>query len=168
MGVEKAGRSALTIINQASRIASIFGVVFLSAMMGLTVADVIMRYFFNRPILGSVEMCEYLMVGAGFFGIAWCAVKRGHVQVDLVVSRFSPRIQSGFEVATLILSLTVVPMIAWQNFSQAVYVKVERVESDLLEIPAYPFYLIVAIAFTLLTLVMITLLMDSIRKVTKR
>lgn len=167
MWVGKAGHSVLTVINQASRIASVFGVVFLASMMSLTVADVVLRYFFNRPILGSVEMSEYLMVGAGFFGVAWCAVRRGHVQVDLVVRRFPEKTQNLIESVTLILGLTVVPLIAWQNFSQAVYVKADEVASDLLDIPSYPFYLIVAATYALLTLVMISLLVESIRKVLK-
>jgi TRAP-type transport system small permease protein len=159
---------AVTILNQASLVAGVAGVVFMVAMMLLTVGDVFLRFAFNRPVLGSVEMTEYLMVGTGFLGIAWCAVKGGHVGVDLIVSHFSPRVQAVIDSLTCLLSLGVVPVVAWQAFLQAGYAKAEKVQSDLLEIPAYPFYLIVGIAYVLFSLVLINTLVQLVGKAVKR
>jgi len=39
----------------------------LAAMMLLTTADVIGRYFFNAPVLGAYEITEYLMLIMVFF-----------------------------------------------------------------------------------------------------
>jgi TRAP-type transport system small permease protein len=159
---------AVTVINQASLIAGVMGIVFMVAMMLLTVGDVFLRFVFNRPILGSVEITEYLMVGTGFLGIAWCAVKGGHVGVDLIVSHFPPRVQAMIDSVTCLLSLGVVPLVAWQNFLQAGYVKAENVQSDLLDIPAYPFYIIVGISYALLSLVLVNALVQSVTKAVKR
>ena len=166
--MKKAARSVERIIAQTSRIAGIISIVFLVAMMLLTVTDVFLRYFFNKPVLGSMEMTEHLMLAAGFLGIAWCAVKRAHVKVDLVVERFSPRGQAITDSISYLLALTVAPLVAWQNFAQAGYAKAEHVSSDLLEIPAYPFYVIVGFTFTLLSLVLLVLLVETIVKGVKR
>jgi TRAP-type C4-dicarboxylate transport system permease small subunit len=155
-------------INQISLIAGVMGIVFMVAMMLLTVGDVFLRFVFNKPILGSVEMTEYLMVGTGFLGIAWCAVKGGHVGVDLIVGHLPPRVQAVIDSVTCLLSLGVVPLVAWQNFLQANYAKAENVQSDLLDIPAYPFYLIVGISYTLLFLVLINTFGQSVAKAVKR
>lgn len=159
---------AVTILNHASLGASVLGILFMVAMLLLTVGDVFLRFVFNRPILGSVEITEYLMVGTGFLGIAWCAAKGGHVGVDLIVSHFPPRIQAVIDSVTCLLSLGVAPIVAWQAFLQAGYAKAENVQSDLLDIPAYPFYLIVGIAFVLFSLVLVNSLVQFITKAVKR
>ncbi len=43
-----------------------FGGFVLLAILGLMSAEVIFRYFFNKPILGTVEISAYLLV---IFGI---------------------------------------------------------------------------------------------------
>lgn len=168
MRMNKTAHSVERVITQISRIAGIISIVFLIAMMLLTVTDVFLRYFFNKPVLGSMEMTEYLMVGAGFLGISWCAVKRAHVKVDLVVEHFPPRVQAIVDGISYLLALTVVPLVAWQNFAQAEYAKAEHVSSDLLGIPAYPFYDIVGFTFTLLSLVLLVLLVETVVKGVKR
>ncbi|MEW6663980.1 MAG: TRAP transporter small permease [Thermodesulfobacteriota bacterium] len=159
---------AVRILNQVSLFASAMGIVFMVAMLLLTVGDVFLRFVFNRPVLGSVEITEYLMVGTGFLGIAWCAAKGGHVGVDLIVSHFSPRVQAVIDSITCLLSLGVVPLVAWQAFVQAGYAKSENIQSDLLDIPAYPFYLIVGIAYALFSLVLVDTLVQFVTKAVKR
>lgn len=158
---------AVTILNRVSLVASGLGIVFMVAMLLLTVGDVFLRFVFNRPVLGSVEITEYLMVGTGFLGIAWCAAKGGHVGVDLIVSHLPPRVQAAIDSVTCLLSLGVVPLVAWQAFVQAGYAKAENMQSDLLDIPAYPFYLIVGIAYVLFSLVLINTFVRFVTKAVK-
>lgn len=159
---------AAAILNKASLVASGLGIAFMVAMLLLTVSDVFLRFVFNKPVLGSVEITEYLMVGTGFLGIAWCAAKGGHVGVDLVVRHLPPRAQAAIDSVTCLLSLGVVPLVAWQAFVQAGYAKAENIQSDLLDIPAYPFYLIVGIAYVLFSLVLINTLVQFVTKAVKR
>ena len=49
------------------------GASMLTAMMFLTVTDVILRYIFNRPLAGAFEMAEYMMAVLVSFGIVYCA-----------------------------------------------------------------------------------------------
>ena len=159
---------AVTILNKASLVASGLGIMFMVAMLLLTVSDVFLRFVFNSPVLGSVEITEYLMVGTGFLGIAWCAAKGGHVGVDLIVGHFPPKAQAVIDSVTCLLSLGVVPLVAWQAFVQAGYAKAENIQSDLLDIPAYPFYLIVGIAYVLFSLVLINTFVQFVTKAVKR
>ena len=167
MGIGKPARFTVTAIRQISRIANVIAVVFLAVMMLLTVTDVILRYFFSKPIMGSMELTEYFMVIAGFLGIAYCGLKKKHLKVDLIVSSFSPRTQGIFDIITYILALTVVPLVVWQNVVQALYARADNVVSDLLEWPAYPFYIAIVITFGLLFVVLLNLLVDSIIKVVR-
>ena len=167
MWIGKSVRSTVAVIHQISRIAGILALISLLAMMTLTVLDVFLRYFFNNPILGSVELAEYLMVLAGFLGIAWCGVKGGHVKVDLLLSHLPPRIQTIIDSITLLLAMTVVPLVAWQGFAQARRAQLIKSASDILEIPDYPFYIVVGISFTLLFLVQVILLAEFIVRTIK-
>lgn len=168
MWLRKSARSAETIINQVSRVVGAIAVVFLVLMMLLTVADVFLRYVFSAPIKGSLELTEFCMVIAGFLGIAWCAVKRGHVKVDLIVSHMPTQAQGITDTVTMLLAMTVIPLVAWRAFAQAKYIMVENFVSPSLNIPEFPFYMVMGIGYTLIFLVVITVLIEYIIKALKR
>src|SRR4030042_391852 len=66
----------------------------LTGMMLLTVADVVGRYFFNRPIRGAYELVGFLLVWAGSWGMGYCQIKRGHIRVDFIMQRLSQKNQA--------------------------------------------------------------------------
>lgn len=53
-------------------------------------AEVIGRYFLNRPIPWVVEVTEYILVQITFLGAAWLLRKEGHVSVDILTSHMKP------------------------------------------------------------------------------
>ena len=66
----------------------------LALMMFLTAADVLLRYLFNRPISGTMELTSYMMAVLVGFGLSYCALKKGLITVEIFTSRLSPRIQA--------------------------------------------------------------------------
>ena len=128
----------------------IIGVVILLAMMMMTVADVIMRYFFRQPIIGSMEISVTLMVCVVFLGIGWCALNDGHISVEIITGKLSKRGQAllnGFDnIVTLVLAL----IITWRSFMEALSVKDMEVTSPILGIPRYPFVFVTSFGFFLL------------------
>ena len=56
----------------------------LMLLMGYTVLDVVLRYGFNRPFSGSLEITEFAMSVIVFLGIAYCGWLGGHVAVDIL------------------------------------------------------------------------------------
>ncbi len=66
----------------------------LGAMMLLIVADVTLRYLFNLPIYGSVELTRYMLAVVVFGGLGLVTLDRGHIEVTLfesVLLRHVPR-----------------------------------------------------------------------------
>lgn len=155
----------IKIIISLSRVVNIIAMVSLSAMMLLTVLDVFLRYIFKRPIADSFELTEYLMVCTGAFALAWCAAKGGHIRVDLVVSRFSPRVQAVLDGITHLFGLGICSLIAWRSLSEALVV---RKTTTLLGVPAYPFYLVLTLGFALLCLVMVAQLIEYLCKAVRK
>jgi TRAP-type C4-dicarboxylate transport system permease small subunit len=137
-------------------------------LMIITVADVSLRFFLNKPITASVEITEGLMVLAAVTGFAWCALRGGHISVNILVSRFSKRGQSITEIINSLVVIFLCAIIASQNYREAVYLIHSDVRSLVTEMPFYPFYLIIALSFSILLMVMVINLIRSIIGVIKR
>ena len=56
--------------------------------------DVIMRYCLNRPLQWVIELTEYALLYITFLGTAWLLRTEGHITVDVVLNRLSPRRQA--------------------------------------------------------------------------
>ena len=129
----------------------------LSLMMFLTFADVLLRYVFNSPIPGAAELIQFMMGILVSFSVVYCAYKKSHISVDLLVENFPDSTKRVLECFMRLLALLLFLPIAWQSF---VYISVEfhsGLVSPVLYIPVYPFIAIVAVAFVILCL---TLLVD--------
>lgn len=53
--------------------------------------EVVMRSFFNAPTEWSLEMSVYLVLAAGFLGFAATQRDNKNIQVDILITRLSPR-----------------------------------------------------------------------------
>lgn len=65
-------------------------------LMLFTAADVIGRYFFNKPVWGGFELTEVALAVLIFAGLPLTTLRNGHIMVDLfnsVMPKFLMRIQ---------------------------------------------------------------------------
>lgn len=104
-----------------------------------TVVDVVLRYFFNAPFRGSLELTEYAMALIVFFSLAYAGWTGSHIAVDLLEKwldrpslRYLPSLMA-FAGAVLFA------IIAWR-------MSVEAIESwsqvsNMMRIPHWPFRL---------------------------
>ncbi len=60
-------------------------------MVGVIVADVLLRYFLNWPIRGSYELVEAMLVVFVFHGIAAAFFERANIVIDLIDQFIGPR-----------------------------------------------------------------------------
>jgi len=83
-------------------------------LMLLTRADVVGRYFFNKPVQGGFEMTELLLAALIFAGLPLVTLKSEHVMVDLldpVTPDWLFRIQ---HVAASLLGAACTAYLAWR------------------------------------------------------
>ncbi len=59
-------------------------------LMLVTVVDVFLRYLFNKPLRGSYELVESLLVVVIFFGISATFLRRQNIVIDIIDSFVSP------------------------------------------------------------------------------
>ncbi|MBN2060792.1 MAG: TRAP transporter small permease [Deltaproteobacteria bacterium] len=136
------------------------GLSLLLLMMLLTVSDVILRYLFNRPIVGAFELTEFMMVIFVVFAFVTCAIQKGHVAIDLIMSKMPSKIQSIFGCITTVLSILILSLITWQGFLYMMIQLDTNVLSPSLLIPRYPFVGFVVLGFGFLVIVYISNLLD--------
>jgi TRAP-type C4-dicarboxylate transport system permease small subunit len=144
------------IIHRCSRVVYIIGGAGgMVALMFLIVADVCLRYLFNRPITSSNELVMFLMAVVVFSALSYTETVDGHVIIDLVISRLPRRAQTALRVITSTLSLALFALIAQQNIVRAKAQQTEGLRSPILHVPVYPFYLFVAFGCALLCAVLL-------------
>jgi TRAP-type C4-dicarboxylate transport system permease small subunit len=158
-GLKMEFRKAVDFLNlltrHATRVLLVLGMMMLGAMMFLTATDVILRYLFNRPVSGAYELIEYMMAIVVPFGIAYCAYQRGHVAVDLLVVRFSKRLQAAIGTITSFLTLGLFVLITWQNLRYIREQYDSQLTSAVLLIPVYPFIAIVTVGTAVFCLILL-------------
>lgn len=137
----------------------------LALMMFITAADVLLRYIFNRPISGTMELTSYMMAVLVSFALSYCAQQRGLIAVEIVTSRFSPRVQARFNCVTYFISFCFFLLITWQSI---IYIKLmfeSNLVSAVLLIPAFPFIAALALGSLVFTLVLMTDFLEYLSQV---
>jgi TRAP-type C4-dicarboxylate transport system permease small subunit len=137
----------------------------LALLMFLVAAEVIGRYVFNRPIPGSYELIEYLMAVLIPLSVALCAEKGEHVGVDLVVEKLSRRARGRVEAVTLSVTVLLCGVMAWQCAKAVPESYASGLKSAVLQIPAYPTVVAVAVGAAALTLFVLVHFLQRLKEV---
>jgi TRAP-type C4-dicarboxylate transport system permease small subunit len=167
MGVTESSQSTEKTVNAVSHFANSIGMAVLVLMMLLTVADVFLRFAFNKPILGSVELCEYMMVAVVYLALPLCAVRERNVRVEILAIRLPRKLLALVDVVTCFLSLGILALITWQGFLEFNDMLEVRRASNMLSVPAYPFHLILAVSCLILCGVLFIKLIQLAREAVK-
>lgn len=156
--LSKVNRSLVGVLNTIANWA-------LALMMFLTFSDVLLRYLFNKPILGSAELIEFLMAIVVPFSIAYCAHERSHISVELIVERFSLKTRKVLDCVINLLMLCLFMIASWQSLLYLIDEAHSRLTSQVLYIPVYPFIGTVAFAFLVFSLILLEQLWESLLEV---
>ena len=134
-------------LNKFSELLKIIGAVAITAMMVLTVVDVIGR-FFKYPIFGSVELIGFLATIIVAAALPYTYKVDGHVGVEILVRLLSKKTQMIIDLFTRTLSLILFSLVTWQMFLYAKDIHKTGEVSMNLEFPIY--YIIYLLSFGLL------------------
>ena len=159
----RTGRIAGSVITEICRVLNILGITVLLLMAAMTVVDVVGRLF-KRPIVGSTEITEFMMVTIVFLCIGWCALKGRMITVDLITLRLSQRVQAILNSISLFIGLGVMVVITWRSFLETLAVQKESVYTIILHVPSAPFMWILSVGFAVLSLVMVAQLVQNLAK----
>ena len=132
--------------------------------------DVIMRYLFNAPTNWSYTLSY--MLGATMFCIGQAYVHRinGHVRVDLLYVKFSPKTKLLLDLIFTILfflpAFLLVSKSLWENFFYSFHVQEKAIHSTWYPI-TWPYKFLIAIGFSLFFIQGVMRLMEDLRTLVK-
>lgn len=158
----------MKIIQLIARITGLVAMGVLILMMLLTVADVFLRATLNKPIIGTTEITEQMMVAVVFLGLGWCALQGRHIRVDLFVSRYPLGTQRVIDLLMNSVGLIVVAVMCWRTFLTTLTVQQLGLTCAYIGLPKYPFYALAAFGWAALFLTMAGLLVRDIREGAQR
>ena len=147
-----------------TRFINAIGVCCLACMMMLITADVFLRFFFNLPIEGSLEMIRFILVLTILFGIPYATARKQHITIDIITSKLSAKTRSVQESIVLLIALIFSIIVIWRTtlFAMKQY-KINWI-TVVLEMPYYPFILAVAFGFALMACVFCIQLLRNIEQ----
>jgi TRAP-type transport system small permease protein len=168
MAAQEKGSSFKNLIGHIASVVNRIGVFFVLVMMILTTADVILRYVFNRPILGVFEMTEFMMLIVVGFALAYTQLMKNNINVELISNKLPAKVQLALDAFSYLLGFGVFALIAWQLILGANKQVVRHIVSGTLGIPLEYFYYLFSFSCILLCVIYIVDIVDSITRMVKR
>jgi TRAP-type C4-dicarboxylate transport system permease small subunit len=134
----------LRLVEVTLRTLQILGMAIVVALMLLTVAHVVGRYLFDFPMLGVVEVSGLMVITLVFFAAPYDFFIDRHIAVDVIVRRLRPRIGLAVNCFTYLVTLIVVTLAMVWTIKKGEQLSASGSVTDMLRIPIYPFYFVVA------------------------
>ena len=102
-----------------------WGAALLSGLATLVIAvlisaDVLLRYFFNSPLLFVDEVASFLLVLVIFGGLAYTFQCGAHVRVDLATTQLPPALRAWLRAAGLLLGIGFILVVSWTTLQSAI------------------------------------------------
>jgi TRAP-type C4-dicarboxylate transport system permease small subunit len=137
---------------------------FLVAMIAMTCANIFLRLTWV-PLSGTFELMGYFSAVATAFALGFTQMHRGHVAVDIVVSRFSKRTRRTLNGVNYFVCMVFFALAAWQITCYGLTLLGTGEVTETLRIVYYPFTFAVALGCGVLSLVFLTDFLRSVFRV---
>lgn len=141
----------------------------LLGIMLLVVSDVAGRYLFNKPVHGTLEITEFVMVAIVFFTLAHTQAIKAHIKVELLLERMPRKLRLILELITYLFGLVIFALITWQGYLSALDAWEVQEETDgLIPFPIFPAKLTIPIGCFLFCLRFSADIIDVIKELTRK
>ncbi len=137
----------------------------LFVLMVMTATDLFLRNFTNTSILGSVELTELMMVVIVFCALAQCEISDGHIRIELVMEKFSPKARLYADTLTQAICTLTFALMSTSIFHHAVGMKKYGEVTMDLNLSLYPYVYIASFGCIMMTLVLLFKTIINILKV---
>jgi tripartite ATP-independent transporter DctM subunit len=150
-----------------NRISLLVGAAALVVMMGITVADVVLRNLFSVVVPGGMEMTGLLTILVVLSTLGLVEIEKNHIRVDLVLRMLPEFVRIPTNAGGLLLALVMMVITAAQILKQVSYLKHNEIVTGLLGVPEWPFVLAAAVFVALFALALLANLFDALGRVAR-
>lgn len=131
----KADSSLRSVVKALAWVSS--GIVFV--MMFFLTADVVLRYLFNRPIIGVYQLAEFMVVGVVFLSIAYVQTLKGHIKMEVATSWLPLKGQIALDIFGYLVGIAVFSVITWHSGKIAINAwRIKDVSMGMVQFPLWP------------------------------
>jgi TRAP-type mannitol/chloroaromatic compound transport system permease small subunit len=131
--------------------------------------EIFLRYCFNRPTLWSFETTQFLFILCSMLAAGHLQLENGHVNVDIISSRFSERTQVLVSLFTFPFFLIFVGSMAYFGFQFALEsVRISETSGSAWDPPVYPVKILIPVGAILLLLQGIVQIIKQIQTLQKK
>ena len=102
------------LLSSMARVAGYGSALFLTAMMLITVADVILRAVFNLPITGAYDLVQLFLVGTIFLSIPDVFLRDENIVIDFVDHVFGARAVDLLKAVANLAGVVFLGLLAWR------------------------------------------------------
>ena len=118
--------------------------------------EIILRGIFHAPTSWVMEIATYLIIAAGFLGMAYTLHAHGHIHVDILTSRLSPGSQRLFRIITTIVSILLLYVCMTESIDYVTMsYEMNKLSPTILRVPLFIPQSFMAVGFSLLLLELI-------------
>jgi len=141
------------VMSTVNKVQAIISSIAVFVIMALISSDVVGRFFFHRPVMGTYELGQMFMVCMVFLGLSYTQMVGGNVTVDTFRRKLNTRIRAALSIFTCIVGLTVFGLMSYSSGHLAcIAFKNKRTVQGLLGLPLYPSKFLVTIGTATITL----------------
>jgi len=119
----------------------------------INVVNVVARYGFNHAITGADELQIYLMVAMAFLGAVVAHIRRRHLRMDVLTRHFPPAVARCLNAIEALLAIAVCGLMTWVSWTYTFKIFKLGSHSENAHIPMWMPHSVLALSFTLMTLV---------------
>ena len=124
--------------------------VLISVFTGVLLSNVISRYLFDSPLFFAEELALLLLVWTGYLAVSYSIYRRDQIGMSLLVDKLSARNKQLVAIVVDVIMIVISGMLFWAalTWMQSSSVFFERAVT--LNVPKWPFYLIIPLFWALM------------------
>ena len=151
-------------LSKFNKYLALFAGVSAFVIMFITVYEVIVRYFFNRPTGWGYETTGYLLLIATFAAASYTLEKGGHIKIDVVTMNLKPKPKRWLAIIVDVLGIAFISLWLWKSTALAIDSFVLDFKSvSTMAVTLWPFYVMIPLGLLLLLIQYIVLLVHDIK-----
>lgn len=142
---------------------TILSSVALAILLVVTFGSVVMRYAFEAPVLGSNEIIQLVSVALVMLAMPAASLRGDHVAVDVLDNAIGRWGRFFGDILSRLIGMYLLSNLAWRAWLKLLDAKEFADLTNMLRIPLWPFYGLLALGSLLFALVLLLQLIDVLR-----
>jgi TRAP-type C4-dicarboxylate transport system permease small subunit len=156
-------------VNKISKVFSHGAMIALFVMMMLGTADVLGRYFFNRPITGTFEIFEILLPILVLLSLADTQSMDEHLTAGVIdFFRFKPETRTKIRFGVQVLVFCLFLLIMWRGVGGSMFTLRSHRSINNIELPLWIPQLVVPLGALVMCMVLVVQMVETANKIRRK